>query len=153
MTKTTQIFLILFGSILVLGIGLVGAGVYWFKAHGAEMLASMSAADSAGRQFGVSTDNQGCITDALAPGKQTISITEVIRSTAYLHGCLEASRVTPGFCDSVPSPTAFTKSISWTQAQCAKVAAQNPFCSQIMGNVQRFCHLSGRSGSGPPGAA
>jgi hypothetical protein len=153
MTKTTQILLILSGVILLLGAGLVGAGVYWWKDHGAALIATMAAADTAGRKFGAGTDDQGCVTEALSPARQTVTTstgtTEMLTLTAFLLPCLKAARVTPGFCDGVPVGTLSAKSIAWTEAECARLVSPGPLCSNVMANVEHFCDPASR---GPTGA-
>jgi hypothetical protein len=57
-----------------------------------------------------------------------------------MQSCLQASKPTPGFCDSVPKETEFIKSGQWQLAQCENVGlGSDQYCRQLFQSVERFC--------------
>jgi hypothetical protein len=124
--------------VIILAVG-VGAGIYWLSTHGGEYLEKSKQAMVEGQRFGKTTDNQGCLTEAIARHKQSPGFNGALSTQLFLQSCLQASRETPGFCDGVPKRTEFMKSGRWQQEQCARNNLRDPYCPQIFGQVQMFC--------------
>jgi hypothetical protein len=125
--------------LLLVAVG-AGAGYYWWTNHKDELLQSGKRAMDEGRELGAHTDNQGCLTEAVARAKRERGFSAAIGHNLFLRACLEASRPTPGFCDAVPARTEFMKSGAWVVQQCREVGMNGDnYCNQLFQQVQQFC--------------
>jgi hypothetical protein len=70
-----------------------------------------------GKNFGVNSDNQGCLDESIARYKSTERHLNAISTNLFMQSCLESSRPTPGFCDKVPVGD-MMKLVEWRQTQC-----------------------------------
>jgi hypothetical protein len=135
--------LIIVGIVLVLlVVGVIGAGVYWWSQNKDALIARGQAQVTEGRNAGLATDNQGCVDQSILRYKAEPGIAGVIAANIFMQTCLEASRPTPGFCDEVPRETEFMKSSEWRVAQCNRVDISDKYCQQLFAPVQRFCQKS-----------
>lgn len=141
--------------ILVVGVllfaGVAGTGYYLWKKHGPGLVANVEQGTKDGRDFGAQTDNQGCVDEGVSRHRGAAGFTDLMKSGIFLRSCLEASRPTPNFCDAVPGPLEFTKTIQWRKAQCAKYGmTEAQQCGQFFQQVQQYCsaHVSDREKQG-----
>ena len=140
--------LIAFVVILVIGLLVIGAGVFYVMRNKDAWIAKGKAVAEEGKSFGNTTDNQGCVDESLSRYKKEPGITAVITNTIFMRLCLEASRPTPGFCDEVPKASEFMKSADWRLKQCRVAGLQSDNnCQNLFTPVQQFCE-HGRLGSG-----
>ncbi len=139
MSRTIKIILIVGGSVALLFVIVVGAGVYLLSKHGGEYLEAGKRTIEEGEQAGRRTDNAGCLREALARHKQNPSFTNSIANNLFLRGCLEASRPTEGFCDDVPKPTEFVKAAQWQIRRWQQAGLSDNYCKQLFSQVQSFC--------------
>jgi hypothetical protein len=132
---------LIIGAVIVLIIaGVAGLGVYVWKKHGPELVASSKQGLEEGRVFGEQTDNQGCVDEGVVRQRKAVGIGEMIKSGIFMRSCLEASRPTPNFCDGVPGALQFVKTAEWRKAQCDKYGmTEAQQCSQLFQQVQQFC--------------
>ena len=133
--------LIIVGIILVLlVVGVIGAGVYWWSHNKDALIARGKAQVMEGRNAGLTTDNQGCVDQSILRYKAGPGLTGTIAANLFMQNCLEASRPTSGFCDDVPRETDFMESSEWRLAQCNHVdLSSDQYCQQLFAPVQRFC--------------
>ena len=126
--------------IVLLVIGVIGAGVYWWSNNKDALMAKAKALVEEGQEAGRQTDNQGCVDQAIARYKADRGFTNGISSGIFMESCLRVSSPTPGFCDEVPRETEFIKSGKWQEAQCERVGlASDQYCRQLFQGVERFC--------------
>ena len=126
--------------IVLLVIGVIGAGLYWWSNNKDALMAKAKALVEEGQDAGRQTDNQGCVDQALARYKKAPGFTNGISSGIFMESCLRVSRATPGFCDGVPRETEFIKSANWQQAECERVGlSSDQYCRQLFQGVERFC--------------
>ena len=126
--------------IVLLVIGVIGAGVYWWSNNKDALMAKAKALVEEGQEAGRQTDNQGCVDQAITSYKADRSFTNGISSGIFMESCLRVSSPTPGFCDEVPRETEFIKSGKWQEAQCERVGlASDQYCRQLFQGVERFC--------------
>lgn len=137
------------GAVIVLLIaGVAGLGVYVWKKHGPELVASGKQGIEEGRQFGEQTDNQGCVDEGVARNRKAVGFGELIKSGVFMRSCLDASRPVPNFCDGVPGALQFMKTAEWRKAQCGKYGlGEDQQCSQLFQSVQQFCEQRARKTS------
>jgi hypothetical protein len=133
--------LIIVGVLLVLlVVGVIGAGVYWWSNNKDALMARGKALVEEGRDAGRQTDNQGCVDQAIARYKAGPGLTSGISTGIFMDSCLRASSPTPGFCDEVPKEIEFIKSGQWQLAQCERVGlGSDQYCRQLFQGVERFC--------------
>jgi len=103
------VFTVVIGA-LVVGIVYVASNKDAWKARGREVVAD-------GKNFGVNSDNQGCLDESIARYKSTERHLNAISTNLFMQSCLESSRPTPGFCDKVPVGD-MMKLVEWRQTQC-----------------------------------
>lgn len=126
--------------IVLLVIGVIGAGVYWWSNNKDALMAKAKALVEDGQDAGRQTDNQGCVDQAVARYKRDPGFTNGISSGIFMESCLRVSRPTAGFCDGVPRETEFIKSANWQQAECERVGlSSDQYCRQLFQGVERFC--------------
>ena len=135
--------LIISGVILLLiALGVVGLGVYLWREHGRGFIETAQKTGNEGREYGRRTDAQGCLNEGLARHTRAQGFGEIVGANVFLRMCLDASRPTPGFCDSVPRQLEFIKSAEWQQEQCRKhglMPAKQ--CGQVFAEVQKYCEV------------
>jgi hypothetical protein len=124
--------------VLILVVAIAG-GLYWWSTNGKQLIAQAGKAVQEGKEFGAHTDNQGCVSGALTRYKQNKGFGGALSTSLFLKGCLDGSRPTPGFCDSVPKELEFTKSAEWRIRQCSIAGVSDEYCPQIFSQVQKFC--------------
>ncbi len=131
-------------ALLVAGVvcvaGLIGVGVYVWKKHGPQFVASVEQGEREGREFGGGRENQECVDEGARRFRDAGGITEYMRQAIFVRSCLEASRETPGFCEAVPGQFEFTKTISWRRQQCDRYGlTEQQQCNQLFQQVQQYC--------------
>jgi hypothetical protein len=126
--------------LLVVGV-VVGVGVWWSR-NGNKLIGRAKEVVAEGREYGRTTDNQGCVDETVARYKKDPGMSSVISSSLFTKACLDNSRATPGFCAAVPGATEFVKSGQWRTEQCRKVdLASDSYCQQLFQPVQQFCEI------------
>jgi len=135
-----KVVLIIGGLLVVLLIVAVIGGVYLVRRYGPEMVEAGKQTISEGQEYGRRSDNEGCLNEAIDRHNRSDGFTGMIKTNLFLRSCLEASRPTPGFCDSVPRQTEFLKSAQWQMAQCGRYnLTTEKQCGQLFQQVQQFC--------------
>jgi hypothetical protein len=125
---------------VLLVVGVIAAGVYWWSHNKDALIARGKAQITEGRNTGLATDNQGCVDQSVLRYKAEPGFAGAIAASLFMQTCLEASRPTPGFCDEVPKQIEFMKSSQWRFEQCKRVGlSSDQYCQQLFAPVQRFC--------------
>ena len=143
MTKNTKIFLgVGCGVLLIVGIVVVVGGLFAMKRWGERVFESTSRFEEAGREFGKTTDQQGCMKEAVERSKSSglLDVGAGIGLTAFVDSCLKACRPTANFCDGVPSFFSMNDS-EWAMDECEKVGvdAEKTGCVFVMKSKHDFC--------------
>lgn len=135
-----KVLIVIFVLGLLVVLGAIGAGVYWWSNNKDALIAKGKAVVAEGQEAGRHTDNQGCVDQSVARYKAEPGFTSGISTSIFLQTCLQASKPTPGFCDTVPKETEFIKAGQWQLAQCQQVGlGSDQYCRQLFQTVQRFC--------------
>ena len=131
--------------IVLLVLGVIGAGVYWWMKNKDALLSRAKAVATEGRDFGRNSDNQACVDESVSRYKKEPGISSAISTSIFMRMCLDSSRPTPGFCTDVPKATEFIKSGQWRVDQCRKIdLASDNYCQQLFQPVQEFCERGPR---------
>ena len=107
MKTPTKIFLFGCGGLLLIGAVVIGLALAWLytKASDPRVTATIEQA----REFGKTTDNEGCIKEGLRRAEKLGTISpnsiEFWAESSWASNCLDTSAPTPGFCDGVPTMT------------------------------------------------
>jgi hypothetical protein len=126
--------------IVLLVAGAVIGGVVWWSRNKDKVIGNLKQSNTEGREFGRTTDNQGCVDENISRYKKDPGFSSAISASLFTKACLEASRATPGFCNDVPKTTEFLKSGKWRAAQCIRVdLAKDSYCQQLFQPVQEYC--------------
>ena len=134
--------------IVVLVLGCIGAAVYYVSRNKDAWLARGKAVASEGRNFGRSSDNQGCVDESISRYKKEPGFGSALSNSIFMQSCLDSSRPTPNFCTDVPKATEFMKSAQWRVDQCRKIdLSSDSYCQQLFQPVQQFCERGPRKPS------
>ena len=147
MTTTSKVLIVAGTCVLLGGIALVAAATYWWMHHGRELIQSGANSVQDGAKLGKSTDNQGCLDEALSRYRPNQGIGGSISTSLFLKSCLDSSRPTPGFCDDVPKPTEFLKAAQWETRKCEEAGLRDQGCPQLYGQVQQYCYRARLKGN------
>ncbi|MFY9622448.1 MAG: hypothetical protein WAM70_02655 [Pyrinomonadaceae bacterium] len=125
--------------IALLIVGAIGAGVWWWMRNKDALRSRARAITTEGKDFGKTTDNKGCVDEALNRYKKDPGLLSAFANQGFLTACLEASRPTTGFCDNVPLGD-FAKMQEWQAAQCKRYDLRSGRdCQALVMPVAMFC--------------
>ena len=143
MTTVGKVIITISICVILLIVGVVGAGIYWWTHEGHKMVEAAGKSMEDGKAAGQKTDNQGCVDQTLALYKKDHSFGGVVTNNLFLLGCLDESRPTPGFCDDVPRQSEIMKSAAWQIQKCKEAGVPaDPYYRQIFSGVQQYCERS-----------
>ena len=135
-----KVLLIIAIVVVVLILGVVGTGVVWWMKNKDALMARAKEVAAEGKDFGGRNDQQGCVDEGISRYKKEPGFGSAISNSVFLRSCLDASKPTDGFCESVPKVTEFMKSAEWQLEQCRRVdLAKDSYCRQLFQPVQQFC--------------
>ena len=143
MTRNTKIALgVGCGRVLVVGLLVVVGGFFPMRTWGTKFIESSTKADAAGREFGMTTDQQGCMKEGVQRSKSTslLDIGKGMELAMFVDGCLKVSRTSPNFCDGVPGMLSFEAN-DWGAEECKKVGVdpEKTGCVHVMKRKHQFC--------------
>jgi hypothetical protein len=140
MSKLAKTLLIMVGALCLLIGGAFLAAKSWWENNSERLKMAATQARSDGEVLGRASDNTGCVTAGLGRYRAAPGMTNAIMTRIYLGSCLEQSRPSPGFCDGVPPRTEIMKSGIWAGTECARLSAGDSHCSNLVGEIQEYCH-------------
>ena len=130
---------------VLLAVCVVVGGVVWWSRNKDKFIGNLKQSATEGREYGRTTDNQGCVDENISRYKKDPGFSSVISASLFARACLDASRPTQGFCTDVPKPTEFVKSGQWRVAQCRRVdLSADSYCQQLFQPVQEYCERGAR---------
>jgi len=126
--------------VVVLIVGVVGAGVFWWMRNKDALMARAKEVVTEAKDFGRNTDNQGCVDESISRYKKEPGFSSAISNSIFMRTCLDASKPTPGFCNDVPKKTEFMKAAEWRRDQCRRIdLSKDDYCQQLFQPVQEYC--------------
>ncbi len=143
MTKNTKIFLgVGCGVLFIGGLIVVIAVVVAMKTYGPEFLEATTRADAAGREFGKTTDQQGCMKEAIQRSKSAsvVDVGASLQLSVFVESCLKVSRESQNFCEGVPSMFSLETN-EWGAEECRKagVDPEKTACVHVMKRKHQYC--------------
>ncbi len=139
MSRTTKVILGVIAFFLLFIASLIGLGMYGWNKHKDGFIASAKEMKKAGQEYGRNVDNKACIASVIARHQKSPSFGNSIKLNVFLSSCLDASKPTPGFCETVPAKTDFLKTAIWRAEQCQALKINDHYCPNYFGEVQEFC--------------
>ena len=137
------LIILLVGILLVVGV--IAAGGIWFYRNKDALKAKLDTVTTEARDFGKNTDNQGCVNESISRYKTAPGITSAMSNAIFVRVCLDSSRATPGFCESVPKQREFMKTAQWRREQCQRAGLErDSYCESLFTPVQQFCEKPGQ---------
>ena len=131
--------------IVVLVVGVVGAGVFWWMRNKDALMARAKEVVTEAKDFGNKTDNQGCVDESISRYKKDPGFGSAISNSIFMRTCLDASKPTPGFCNGVPKKTEFMKAAEWRRDQCSRIdLSKDSYCQQLFQPMQDYCEQGPR---------
>ncbi|HKO34903.1 MAG TPA: hypothetical protein VJV21_00380 [Pyrinomonadaceae bacterium] len=132
------LIILLVGILLVVGV--IAAGGIWFYRNKDALKAKLDTITTEARDVGKNTDNQGCVNETISRYKAEPGITSAMSNAIFVRVCLDNSRATPGFCESVPKQREFMKTAQWRKEQCQRAGLEgDSYCESLFTPVQQFC--------------
>ena len=143
MSGTVKVLLAIFGILVLLLVGVAGAGYWWFKTRGADYLKDTQAAYSEGTRAGARSDEKGCYDRVIGALKtpEGATFSGSVRNGVSFSACLRAAKPVADFCDGVPAQTEFIASATWQTRVCASTGVASEYCTAVQGEVQKYCAL------------
>lgn len=113
----------------------------WLPEWNAELAEQSQLFADNGKAFGQSTDQQGCLEEALSSFNQCSGFSCTITHGKFLKACWSVSAVTENFCEDVPAfndkPTEDDK--SWARHACWGRDIRGEGCRLLMRQQQLLC--------------
>ena len=132
----TKIFIgVVITIVLIVGLVVGGLGGLLFYADYKIQKGSEKAKQARvdGREFGRTTDQNGCIEKGFSLKSEISSFDKVILD--FVRECLQSSEAIPNFCDGVP---VYDVKSDWNDKQCEKVPKNAP-CHDTIYAKQSYC--------------
>jgi hypothetical protein len=147
MKTPAKIFLFGCGGLLLIGVVVIGLAFAWLytKVSDPRFTATIEQA----REFGRTTDNHGCINEALRRAEKLETASpnsmEFWAESSWASNCLDTSQPTQGFCDGVPTMTEeFANALKenvYEEQMCKKTpfGQYNVHCKSVYSAKQKHC--------------
>ena len=138
--------LIVLVVIIVLAVGVVAIAGYIIYRNKDSWIAKTKQVATEAKEFGETTDNQGCVNESISRYEASPGFTATISNGIFMRVCLDNSRPTPGFCDDVPKQMEFMKTAQWRSEQCRRFdLSRDSNCPNLFAPIQQFCEEGRRS--------
>ena len=144
MTRANKLILIGLGVFvfLIIGVTALIVGLVAYQTNTPESKLATAESQAAGREFGNTTDQQGCETEGRVRAKpiRVFEISRMVDNEFFVEECLKSSRPTPGFCAGVPPLWKLNKD-KWVIAQCEEAQMDEPAtgCLSVFRAKFSFC--------------
>jgi hypothetical protein len=134
-----KVGLIVIGVLILLATAIGVGGYMFWKYNGEAIVAGAQEAENEGRRFAAGKDSEACVDEAARRTKGA-GFSAAVATRIFLDNCFRAARLTAGFCDGVPGPTDFLKSVSWQTQLNQKYGLNPPFETTVLPqSIQQFC--------------
>jgi|SRR5882724_10885736 len=125
--------------VVLLIVGVVGAGLFWWMRNKDALKSRMKEVVAEGRDFGAHSDNRGCVDETMSRYKKEPGLISAFKYQGFIGGCLEKSSPTVGFCEDIPLGD-FMKMAAWREGECRRYGLANDRnCQQLLMPVMMSC--------------
>lgn len=97
-----------------------------------------------GRDFGKSTDDEGCFSQAAQRIGRSTDIDVLVGGATFLASCFETATFAPTFCSNVPKQN--SDDVTWTTTRCAALEMSAAGCVALTAQIQLYCSAKRVSG-------
>jgi len=139
MSKNARFLIVIVACLSVVTLLIWGAAYYWWSKSGGDFLETGQRAMVHGHEFGLATDNDGCLRESLEAHDRCDGFGCQVFNNVFLGSCLKASKPTEGFCNRVPPKESILAAATWQVAQCTAHGRSGNYCHQLFGQVQSYC--------------
>ena len=132
-------------TIAVAGVMIVaamGTGAWWWWQQNAENLKEAAKASYVeGQVAAARLDETGCAAAATRRhgDSENQTILGSVRTTLFLRGCLEASKVDVKFCADVPANDETLAVATWAAQRCMSQGFTDSYCHHVMRQIPEYC--------------
>ena len=144
MSFAAKIVITIVVCFVLAAVGAVGLAAYLWSRHSGELTEATRKQTEQGFEFGQTTDESGCLTEAVARYRAKPGFAGSMATSMFVQGCFRTSRPTDGFCDRVPSPFDILRSGRWQTEQARKAGLTDPFGPTVFGQVEAYCDAKAR---------
>ena len=125
--------------VVLLIVGVVGAGLFWWMRNKDALKYRMKEVVAEGRDFGAHSDNRGCVDETMSRYKKEPGFFSAFKYQGFINGCLEKSSPTVGFCEGIPIGD-FMKMTAWREGECRRYGLANDRnCQPLLMPVMMSC--------------
>lgn len=142
MTRGWKIGLSVLAGLFFLLILVGGGCLYALSRYGKEIGEQAKQSQTDGENFGRSTNEAGCLKEALERKKKNSSITNIVSINVFLGTCLKEAEPSPGFCEDVPPRGEKEQIKAWTARKCAETGQADITCQAMFQVVLAHCQGS-----------
>lgn len=143
MKTATKVVIGVIAGGLLLGVATCGGFAWWIDANKGDLAAMGEEQRAAGEAFGVTTEQLGCIDEALGRQDDCGGFDPMCEAQngMWLKACLDVATESPGLCEDVPPRTEIIESATWAVGTCANLGRpQDQPCGRLLQQVQEHCH-------------
>jgi len=135
MTTKGKIFIGCGVAILIPVLAIIGFIFYIYSDK--EYLAQHDAVTLEGKEFGKTTDQNGCIKRGLSwlGEVKNPSLKQVTLNGRFVNECLRSSKPSPNFCNGVPNML----DREWKKEQCSLVGRDDLTCDVVFDEKKSYC--------------
>lgn len=137
MTNKGKIFIGCGIAILIPVLAIIGFVAYIYSDK--EYLAQHDAVTIEGKEFGKTTDQNGCIQRGLSwlGNVKNPTIKQVSLNGHFVNECLRSSKPSPNFCAGVPKM--LDRDREWKKEQCGLVSRDDLTCDVVFDEKKSYC--------------
>ena len=132
--------------ILIVCFLIVAGAVIWWQHNGENIKKDLKetgqTARKEGEEFGKNAEQKDCLVKAMSLTSQCegVGIMCEVKAKIFLDGCMQTAKISPGFCESMPTPDNPIAQITWTISTCNEHNHDNKRCPRVVREVLRICY-------------
>jgi hypothetical protein len=142
MKHSTKLLLWIVGGFAGLFVVAIVAAAMWVsRGGGSGVMQRAMDADADGKRLGALVDARACVDTAFAHHArgEGRSILGSAAQRIFLENCLNASRPTPGLCDTVPPVREILREATWATRVCRDRRFDDMYCPGLLQELADYC--------------
>jgi len=130
-------------GVLLAGLLVCGGGgaafAFWLKSNEGKLKETGTRAKADAEAFAKTSDQSGCVSEALSRLKAKPGFMEEIEHRVFLSECLKLAPLTKGFCHDVPKQNEIMAVAVFAQQACADYDGPQEPCQRMMQELTKHC--------------
>lgn len=141
MKHSTKLLLWIVGGFAALFVVAIVAAVVWVGRGGSAVMQRAMDAGGEGKSLGALVDARTCVDSGFARHArgEGLSIMGSAAERIFLENCLNASRPTPGLCDTVPPAREILRQATWANRECRARRLTDVYCAGLLEELAAYC--------------